>query len=209
MSNFFLFFSAACRRNGALPRLSAPVPPRGCPRPPLLDALICAGLRRPPPRAAPPARPPPRSFTPSRLPQKRDCSSCLSPCASGRSPTASGRGGALRTLRPPPLSVRSQRRAGPAAPRGEPRAGSAGGDGQPAAGGASRRSGALRLRVLRAAAVSAGERRITKASLRAAAAAAAAQAAVTSGNNAVASPPVRRPLKAHGAPPGPRRRPAG
>lgn len=67
---------------------------------------------------------------------------------------------------------------------------------------ASRRSGALRLRVLRAAAVSAGERRITKASLRAAAAAAAAQAAVTSGNNAAASPPARRPLKAHGALPG-------
>lgn len=205
--NFFKIFFSCAQANGAATAAVHAAPPAE------LRPSLAAG--RADLRASPPAHPP-RGHCPRRgprpahlrlrgFPRKKTPLPAVLPVppAAPLSPRGAGRGGPADAAPAAAPSAETARRPpAPAAPRGEPRAGSA------PAGVASRRQAArpaappLRLRVLRAAAVSAGERRITKASLRAAAAAAAAQAAVTSGNNAAASPPARRPLKAHGALPG-------
>lgn len=130
---FSWFFPAACRRNGALPPLSAPLPPRDCPRPHRCPRRSARGYANP--EGSAPARPPPRSFTPSWLPQKKDPSSCPSPRASGRPPSALGRGRSLRTLRPPPARRHSgsgpaRQRRGGSPGRAEPRRGRGAGGGR-------------------------------------------------------------------------------
>lgn len=109
---YFNFFSAACRRNGALPPLSAPVPPRGCPRPPPLDALLsagpaAAGLHRPPApqSSAPGAAPAPLIYAFVASPEKRPLFLPFSLCLQ---PPPDRLGALLRPLRPRPPPPRGQ-----------------------------------------------------------------------------------------------------